>query len=75
MKEDQLKKAFEKCSSAISNISIVTKGLFISNSSRKIMFDLDGQSKGFGFITFDKLEDAQKAVQTMNGQKVLGKSI
>jgi polyadenylate-binding protein len=39
------------------------------------MLDLDGQSKGFGFITFDKLEDAQKAVQTMNGQKVLGKSI
>ena len=37
--------------------------------------DLDGQSKGFGFITFEKLEDAQKAIQTMNGQKVLGKEI
>ncbi|CAF1164202.1 unnamed protein product [Rotaria sp. Silwood1] len=58
--EDQLKKAFEKSNAAISNVSIVKK---------------DGQSKGFGFITFDKLEDAQKAIQTMNGQKVLGRPI
>jgi RNA recognition motif-containing protein len=36
--------------------------------------NLDGVSKGFGFVTFDKLEDAQKAIQTMNGQKILGKS-
>ena len=35
-------------------------------------FRLDGKSKGFGFATFDNLEDAQKAIQTMNGQKVLG---
>lgn len=38
-----------------------------------MMIVLDGQSKGFGFVTFDKLEDAQKAIQTMNGQKMLGK--
>ncbi|CAF3319616.1 unnamed protein product [Rotaria sp. Silwood2] len=56
--EDQLKKAFEKSSIAISNVSIVKK---------------DEQSKGFGFITFDKLEDAQKAIQTMNGQKIFGR--
>ncbi|CAF0914529.1 unnamed protein product, partial [Adineta ricciae] len=58
VKEEQLKKAFEKCGSAISNISIVSR---------------NGVSKGFGFVTFDKLEDAQKAIQTMNGQKVLGR--
>ncbi|CAF1028849.1 unnamed protein product [Adineta steineri] len=56
--ETQLKKAFEKCSTSISNVSIVAR---------------DGVSKGFGFVTFDKLEDAQKAVQEMNGQKVLGR--
>jgi len=38
-----------------------------------IIIDLDGQSKGFGFVTFDKLEDAQKVIQTMNGKKILGK--
>ncbi|CAF1256220.1 unnamed protein product [Rotaria sordida] len=56
--EDQLKKAFEKSSAIISNVSIAKK---------------DGQSKGFGFITFDKLEDAQKAIQTMNGGKIFGR--
>ncbi len=70
-----MKKAFEKCSTAINNVSIVTKGSLISFffSSKIIILDLDGQSKGFGFITFDKLEDAQKAIQSMNGKKILGK--
>ncbi|CAF0921947.1 unnamed protein product, partial [Adineta ricciae] len=58
VKEEQLKKAFEKCGSAINNISVVSR---------------NGISKGFGFVTFDKLEDAQKAIQTMNGQKLLGR--
>ncbi len=46
---------------------------FFIFTSKIIIVDLDGQSKGFGFITFEKLEDAQKAIQTMNGKKILGK--
>ncbi|UJR31981.1 hypothetical protein I4U23_019454 [Adineta vaga] len=56
--EDKLKAAFEKCGTSIKNISIVSR---------------NGVSKGFGFVTFDKLEDAQKAIETMNGQKMLGR--
>ncbi len=50
----------------------VSESLFLGKG---ISYNLDGVSKGFGFVTFDKLEDAQKAIQTMNGQKVLGKEI
>ncbi|CAF4567818.1 unnamed protein product [Rotaria sp. Silwood2] len=75
--EDQLKKAFEKSSIAISNVSIVKKGQLIlvvfRNKKKQLFIHLDEQSKGFGFITFDKLEDAQKAIQTMNGQKIFGR--
>ena len=51
----------------------------VSSSTRYLrifilLFFLDGQSKGFGFVTFEKLDDAQKAIQTMNGQKMLGNS-
>jgi RNA recognition motif-containing protein len=49
----------------------VSESLFLGKG---ISYNLDGVSKGFGFVTFDKLEDAQKAIQTMNGQKILGKS-
>ena len=38
-----------------------------------LSFHSDGKSKGFGFVTFEKLEDAQKAIQEMNGKKILGK--
>ena len=41
--------------------------------SQHLFFHLDGKSKGFGFVTFEKLEDAQKAIQEMNGRKILGK--
>lgn len=34
-----------------------------------------GRSKGFGFITFAKEEDAEKAKQEMNGKDIEGRSI
>jgi RNA recognition motif-containing protein len=40
---------------------------------KHFFFYSDGKSKGFGFVTFEKLEDAQKAIQEMNGKKILGK--
>lgn len=35
-------------------------------TSAAIMTDADGKSKGFGFVAYEKAEDAEKAVQEMN---------
>lgn len=34
-----------------------------------------GRSKGFGFVTFAKKEDAQKAIQEMNEKEVEGRAL
>ncbi|EGW02750.1 Polyadenylate-binding protein 1 [Cricetulus griseus] len=41
----------------------------------KVMTDESGKSKGFGFVSFEKHEDAQKAVDEMNGKELNGKQI
>ncbi|ELW61557.1 Polyadenylate-binding protein 1 [Tupaia chinensis] len=41
----------------------------------KVMTDESGKSKGFGFVSFERHEDAQKAVNEMNGKELNGKQI
>uniref|UniRef100_A0A2K6TJ56 Polyadenylate-binding protein n=1 Tax=Saimiri boliviensis boliviensis TaxID=39432 RepID=A0A2K6TJ56_SAIBB len=36
---------------------------------------VNGKSKGFGFVSFERHEDAQKAVDEMNGKELNGKQI
>ncbi|KAM4027634.1 polyadenylate-binding protein 1 [Anomaloglossus baeobatrachus] len=43
--------------------------------SVKVMTDETGKSKGFGFVSFERHEDAQKAVDDMNGKDMNGKAI
>ncbi|XP_064240287.1 polyadenylate-binding protein 4-like isoform X2 [Aotus nancymaae] len=43
--------------------------------SVKVMRDPNGKSKGFGFVSYKKHEDANKAVEEMNGKEVSGKII
>ncbi|XP_018414794.1 PREDICTED: polyadenylate-binding protein 1 [Nanorana parkeri] len=43
--------------------------------SVKVMTDDGGKSKGFGFVSFERHEDAQKAVDDMNGKDMNGKNI
>ncbi|KAK2101908.1 Polyadenylate-binding protein 1 [Saguinus oedipus] len=43
--------------------------------SVKVMTDESGKSKGFGFVSFERHEDAQKAVDEMNGKDLNGKQI
>ncbi|NXD11405.1 PABP4 protein, partial [Nothocercus nigrocapillus] len=43
--------------------------------SVKVMTDPTGKSKGFGFVSFEKHEDANKAVEDMNGKDVNGKMV
>ncbi|XP_006503087.1 polyadenylate-binding protein 4 isoform X7 [Mus musculus] len=39
------------------------------------MRDSSGKSKGFGFVSYEKHEDANKAVEEMNGKEMSGKAI
>ncbi|KAL1786984.1 polyadenylate-binding protein 1-like [Sigmodon hispidus] len=43
--------------------------------SVKVMRDSNGQSRGFGFVNFEKHEEAQKAVDHMNGKDVSGQQL
>ncbi|XP_028629671.1 polyadenylate-binding protein 4 [Grammomys surdaster] len=43
--------------------------------SVKVMRDSSGKSKGFGFVSYEKHEDANKAVEEMNGKEMSGKAI
>uniref|UniRef100_A0A3Q1IGT5 Polyadenylate-binding protein n=1 Tax=Anabas testudineus TaxID=64144 RepID=A0A3Q1IGT5_ANATE len=41
----------------------------------RVMTDDTGKSRGFGFVSFERHEDAQKAVDEMNGKEFNGKLI
>ncbi|XP_076006001.1 polyadenylate-binding protein 1A-like [Genypterus blacodes] len=43
--------------------------------STRVMTDDSGKSRGFGFVSFERHEDAQKAVDEMNGKEMNGKLI
>ena len=43
--------------------------------SVKVMRDSSGKSRGFGFVSYEKHEDANKAVEEMNGKEMSGKAI
>ncbi|GAB1301670.1 Polyadenylate-binding protein [Apodemus speciosus] len=50
-------------------------GRFGQVLSVKVMTDEGGKSKGFGFVSFERHQDAQKAVDEMNGKELNGKHI
>uniref|UniRef100_H0XSQ7 Polyadenylate-binding protein n=1 Tax=Otolemur garnettii TaxID=30611 RepID=H0XSQ7_OTOGA len=50
-------------------------GKFGPALSVKVMTDETGKYKGFGFVSFERHEDAQKAVDEMNGKELNGKQI
>nr|XP_057947114.1 polyadenylate-binding protein 4 [Doryrhamphus excisus] len=43
--------------------------------SVKVMMDPTGKSRGFGFVSYEKHEDANKAVEDMNGTELNGKTV
>uniref|UniRef100_A0A8D3C2E0 Polyadenylate-binding protein n=1 Tax=Scophthalmus maximus TaxID=52904 RepID=A0A8D3C2E0_SCOMX len=46
-----------------------------NSMSIRVMTDDTGKSRGFGFVSFERHEDAQKAVDEMNGKEFNGKLI
>ncbi|XP_026718049.1 polyadenylate-binding protein 1-like [Athene cunicularia] len=60
MDDDRLREIFSK---------------FGKTLSVKVMMDNTGRSKGFGFVNFEKHEEAQKAVADMNGKEINGRLV
>uniref|UniRef100_A0A673HJC3 Polyadenylate-binding protein n=1 Tax=Sinocyclocheilus rhinocerous TaxID=307959 RepID=A0A673HJC3_9TELE len=58
MDDDKLKDVFSKYGTAM---------------SIRVMTDENGKSRGFGFVSFERHEDAQRAVDEMNGKELNGK--
>ncbi|NWR98556.1 PABP4 protein, partial [Motacilla alba] len=50
-------------------------GKYGKTLSVKVMTDPAGKSKGFGFVSFEKHEEANKAVEEMNGKDINGKML
>uniref|UniRef100_A0AAR2KHM5 Polyadenylate-binding protein n=1 Tax=Pygocentrus nattereri TaxID=42514 RepID=A0AAR2KHM5_PYGNA len=60
MDDDRLKDIFDKYGKTL---------------SVKVMTDPTGKSRGFGFVSYEKHEDANKAVEEMNGTELNGKTV
>ncbi|KAK3538074.1 hypothetical protein QTP70_027551 [Hemibagrus guttatus] len=60
MDDDRLKDIFDKYGKTL---------------SVKVMTDPMGKSRGFGFVSYEKHEDANKAVEEMNGTELNGKTV
>uniref|UniRef100_A0A3B3RAD5 RRM domain-containing protein n=1 Tax=Paramormyrops kingsleyae TaxID=1676925 RepID=A0A3B3RAD5_9TELE len=43
--------------------------------SIRVMTDESGKSTGFGYVSYERHEDAQKAVDEMNGKEMNGKQV
>ena len=45
-------------------------------SDAKVILDRDtGRSRGFGFVTFENAEDADRAMDAMNGNELDGRTV
>ncbi|XP_031703483.1 polyadenylate-binding protein 4 [Anarrhichthys ocellatus] len=60
MNDDQLKELFDKYGKTL---------------SVRVMIDPAGKSRGFGFVSYENHEDANKAVEDMNGTDLNGKTV
>ena len=59
--DSELKDAFSQCGAVESAVIIMDK--------------MSGRSKGFGFVEMSSDEDAQKAIDTMNGKDFGGRTL
>lgn len=57
----------EDLANAFSGFGTVTEAIVIKNDR--------GQSKGFGFVTFENAEDADKAIADMDGKDLNGRNV
>ncbi|KAJ0065961.1 hypothetical protein NL108_000200, partial [Boleophthalmus pectinirostris] len=74
MTDDKLKELFSKFGKCL-NLTCLSFFFVGPALSIRVMTDENGKSKGFGFVSFERHEDAQKAVDDMNGTELNGRQV
>merc|ERR1719150_2478476 len=69
------KKFFSKFGKITSYKVVKEKDLAQHAEGAEIMADESGKNKGFGFVSFEDSESAEKAVEELNGVEMFGKTL
>merc|ERR1719420_1877506 len=73
--DEKLKEVFSKFGKITSYKVVKEKDLAQHAEGAEIMADESGKNKGFGFVSFEDSESAQKAVEELNGIEMFGKTL
>jgi len=73
--DEKLKEVFSKFGKITSYKVVKEKDLSQHGDGGEIMADESGKNKGFGFVSFEDSESAEKAVDELNGVEMFGKTL
>merc|ERR1712200_110522 len=73
--DEKLKEVFSKFGKITSYKVVKEKDLAQHAEGAEIMADESGKNKGFGFVSFEDSESAEKAVEELNGVEMFGKTL
>merc|ERR1711992_69392 len=73
--DEKLKEVFSKFGKITSYKVVKEKDLPQHADGAEIMADESGKNKGFGFVSFEDSESAEKAVEELNGSDIGGKTL
>merc|ERR1712128_343159 len=73
--DEKLKEVFSKFGKITSYKVVKEKDLAQHAEGAEILADESGKNKGFGFVSFEDSESAEKAVEELNGVEMFGKTL
>lgn len=73
--DEKLKEVFSKFGKITSYKVVKEKDMHEHAEGAEIMADESGKNKGFGFVSFEDSESAEKAVDELNGVEMFGKTL
>merc|ERR1719327_725284 len=74
LSEEKLTEIFSKFGKITSH-KVVRDDKGLPTEEGEILVDDSGKTKGFGFVSFEESESAEKAVEELNGQEINGKML
>jgi len=73
--DEKLKEVFSKFGKITSYKVVKEKDAAPTDENGEIVADESGKNKGFGFVSFEDSESAEKAVDELNGVEMFGKTL